>query len=105
MTALLEARQPPNRATRANDPAEYGYLAPEKQAQLIAWIKANFEPADQLLKVNSYKLKHEFEFSPGGFYVCNGAFKGAMLQAGFNLPRAGRRRPNWRFFARRISSN
>lgn len=86
----------------ADDLAEYAYLSPEKKARLLGWIRANFAPADQPLKEDSYKLKHEFEYSPGGCYVCNGQFKGAMIAAGFTLPHDEKRRANWHFFARRV---
>jgi hypothetical protein len=36
-----------------------------------------------MLSASSYALKHYFEVADDGFYITNGQFKGAMLEAGF----------------------
>src|SRR5438094_10451458 len=43
-------------------------------------------------------MQHALEEWPGGFYVTNGAFKGAMLAAGFRPE--DERALNWHFFLR-----
>ena len=55
---------------------------------MLAWIRSRFTPHPWLrLKVgylrDSYNFKALFERSRGGFYIDNGTFKGAMLEAGF----------------------
>ena len=51
---------------------------------LLAWIAINLKPIGSInRRCTSYGLKHFFEASRDGFYITNGMFKGAMLQAGF----------------------
>lgn len=84
------------------DPAAYGELTPDQQAQLQTWIALLFAPIGfraPRVRYCSYDLKHWFERCydrriPGtnrlerlphtgtGFYVTDGQFKGAMLAAG-----------------------
>jgi hypothetical protein len=66
-----------------NHPVQYNVL-PEVQKQLVRyWIDCRIEPASRYCNViSSYGLKHSFQFDTG-LYVSNGAFKGAMLEAGF----------------------
>jgi hypothetical protein len=82
----------------ANDPEEFLRLEPEQQAALRDWIRAVLMPAKTIFHRNSYGMKHDFEREPDGFYIRNGAFKGAMLMGGF-WP-ANERELNWRFRVR-----
>jgi hypothetical protein len=79
----------------ANDPAGFNKLEPEEQAALVDWIRAVLVPAKTIFRRNSYGMKHDFDREPDGFYVKNGAFKGAMLAAGFQAVDEGEL--NWRF--------
>lgn len=64
-------------------PERFFTLSKEQQETLVAWCQ-QFEA---IKKINpshtSYGLKHVFQDSAGGFSVSNGAFKGAMIEAGF----------------------
>ena len=64
-------------------PERFFSLSREQQETLVAWCK-QFEP---IKKINpshiSNGLKHIFQDSEGGFSVSDGAFKGAMIEAGF----------------------
>jgi hypothetical protein len=82
----------------ANDPAEFQQLEPGEQAALLDWIRSVLVPAKAVFRRNSYGMKHDFEREPDGFYVRNGAFKGAMLAAGF--PPVDERELNWDFRVR-----
>ena len=79
----------------ANDPDGFQQLEPEQQTALVDWIRAVLVPAKTVFRRNSYGMKHDFDREPDGFYVYNGAFKGAMLAAGF-LP-VDEGELNWRF--------
>jgi hypothetical protein len=79
----------------ANAPAGFLQLDPEEQAALVDWIRAVLVPAKGVFRRNSYGMKHAFAREPDGFYVRNGAFKGAMLAAGF--PPVDEGELNWRF--------
>lgn len=83
-----------------DDPGEFYRLSFDRRARLLAWIAANFEPAPRSLSgATSYSVKHELQRAPGGFYVVNGAFKGALVALGFEIP--DRAALNWQFRARR----
>ncbi|MGB9609401.1 MAG: hypothetical protein ACPL7M_00395 [Bryobacteraceae bacterium] len=82
----------------ANDPAGFQKLEPEQQAALLDWIRAVLVPAKTVFRRTSYGMKHDFEREPDGFYIYNGAFKGAMLEAGFQPVDASE--INWRFRVR-----
>jgi hypothetical protein len=79
----------------ANDPAGFQKLEPEHQTALVDWIRAVLVPAKTVFRRTSYGMKHDFDREPDGFYVYNGAFKGAMLAAGFDPVDASEL--NWRF--------
>lgn len=79
----------------ANDPAEFQTLEPGQQAALVDWIKSVLVLAKTAFRRNSYGMKHDFEREPDGFYIRNGAFKGAMLAVGF--PPVDEHELNWRF--------
>ena len=78
-----------------NDPIEYDNLERWQKLIVTTWIKENFVPRITINKYHtSYEGKHIFERSPDGFYLTNGAFKGAMLAAGFTKHSEG---INWCF--------
>lgn len=79
----------------ANDPAAFQRLTPQEQSALVDWIRAVLAPAKTVFRRTSYGMKHDFEREPDGFYIYNGAFKGAMLAAGFDPVEASEL--NWRF--------
>jgi|GEM_PF-877843 len=83
------------RERQANDPAAFQRLTPEEQSALVDWIRAVLAPAKTVFRRNSYGMKHDFAREPDGFYIYNGAFKGAMLAAGFRP--VDREEVNWRF--------
>lgn len=82
----------------ANSPAQFLELEPAEQAALVDWIQSVLVPAKTPFRRNSYGMKHDFDREPDGFYVRNGAFKGAMVAAGF--PPVGEYEVNWRFRVR-----
>jgi hypothetical protein len=84
--------------TDANDPRCWDQLAADQQATLVKWIRDVLVPAYRVSNRNSYGMKHDFEREPGGFYVTNGMFKGAMLAAGHRP--VNEREINWRFRVR-----
>ncbi|NRS51002.1 hypothetical protein [Brevibacillus sp. HB2.2] len=68
-----------------NQPEAFDYLTLGQQSHLTDWIKANLDPIESFnTRHTSYGLKHIFE-KTGGYYVGNGAFKGAMLKCGFKV--------------------
>ena len=78
-----------------NNPIEYKKLEIWQQMISTTWIKENFIQRVTINKYHSsYEMKHIFERSPDGFYLTNGAFKGAMLAAGFTKHDEG---INWCF--------
>jgi hypothetical protein len=83
------------RERQANDPAAFQRLTPEEQSALVDWIRAVLAPAKTVFRRNSYGMKHDFAREPDGFYIYNGAFKGAMLAAGFRP--VDKEEVNWRF--------
>lgn len=53
---------------------------------LKKWINKNCIQAEEFNHdINSYGLKHEFEYDPNGFYVVNDVMKDMMLECGFKL--------------------
>lgn len=65
-----------------NNPQQYKSLTKTEKDVLQFWIYRAFIEAKTVNRNHtSYGLKHHFEFY--GFYVNNGAFKGAMLKAGY----------------------
>ena len=68
-----------------DNPGNYGTeLDNEQRSALQDWIARNIEPARRENRYQtSYGLKHLFEKSAHGFYLTNGAFKGAMLAADY----------------------
>ena len=78
-----------------NSTEQFDLLTNDEQAQLVEWCRS-LEKSKAINKYHtSYGLKHLFQYG-GGFYVTNGAFKQAMLLAGFNHKEC-ESRINWRF--------
>ena len=78
-----------------NSTEQFELLTEQEQAQLVAWCR-NLEKSKSINKHHSsYGMKHLFQYG-GGFYVSNGAFKQAMLLAGF-LHKPCESGINWRF--------
>lgn len=70
----------------ANKPEHFNKLSPQEKETLLKWISEYLEPCrtkGYYCNRNSYRLKHNFEFSSVGFHITNGQFKGAMLASGF----------------------
>ena len=63
---------------KLNSPFEFYDLTKEEQRQLLNWCSRLKKVKTINRNETSYTLKHHFEKSNGGFYVNNGAFKGAM---------------------------
>ena len=81
--------------TNVNSTEQFDLLTAEQQAQLIEWCR-NLQKSKAFSKnYTSYGLKHVFQRT-GGFLVTNGAFKQAMLLAGFSHKECGSR-INWWF--------
>ncbi|MDY7224680.1 hypothetical protein [Halalkalibacterium halodurans] len=78
-----------------NQPEAFDFLTPGEQRHLTDWIKAHFKPIKTINERHtSYGLKHRFE-NHGGFYISNGAFKGAMLKCDFKVK--DKNDLNWKF--------
>ncbi len=85
----------------ANDTRCWDQLPADQQATLVKWIRDVLVPAYRVFNRTSYGMKHDFERAPGGFYVTNGMFKGAMLAAGHHPVNASE--INWRFRIRPVN--
>lgn len=79
-----------------NHPNEFEKLGAEQKRTLNSWIRSKFTHSSRGDKdiPSSYGLKHWFQ-EETGIYVTNGAFKGAMLDCGFDP--VDRSAVNWRF--------
>lgn len=80
-----------------NKPSDYERLKFIDKLLLNMWIVNNLQPhkIKSFGGPTSYRLKHIFAKSPGGFYVSNGAMKAALLQVGF-IPQ-NKQDLNWTF--------
>ncbi|WP_334330150.1 hypothetical protein [Companilactobacillus sp. HBUAS59699] len=82
--------------TKYDDPKRFLELPLWKQNKLVDWILNKLEPSKSINHAcSSYGLKHYFSNDNGGFYIKNGAFKGAMIVAGFKV--ANKQSQNWNF--------
>ena len=61
----------------------YNSLVTNQKQIILNWCLSLVKIKTINKKHTSYGLKHKFEESSQGFYVTNGAFKGAMIAAGF----------------------
>jgi hypothetical protein len=70
----------------ANEPNEFEKLSEEEKLTVASWIATYLDPIKSFNeKHRSYGMKHLFERSEEGFYISNGAFKGAMVDCGFKV--------------------
>ena len=84
------------KSLEGNDSQEFEELTAEEKDVLLEWIGMYLKPIKRFnYNSSSYGLKHIFQFSEKGFYVTNGAFKGAMLKAGFKAH--NKHEMNWYF--------
>ena len=68
-------------------PEQFDLLEDDKKEILLSWIRDNLEPRKAFNEYHSsYGLKHIVEHMTGQYYY-NGAFKGAMLKAGYTPKR------------------
>lgn len=66
-----------------DSPLAFLDLTPDQQEVLLNWCR-QFRKIKTFYRYrSSYGLKHSFGHGENGFYVYNGAFKGAMIIAGF----------------------
>lgn len=81
----------------ADDSYEFDALPAERQKLLMDWILHNLKPIKSINpKSGSGTLKHLVQLAPGqNSYFTNGAFKGAMLKAGYRTE--NREAVNWTF--------
>ena len=68
-----------------DSPLLFNKLTSERQKAVVEWCQQFEKIKGFQHHVTSYGLKHDFERSPCGFYMPNGAFKGAMIVAGFKV--------------------
>ena len=68
-----------------DSPLLFYELTNEQQKSVVDWSKQFDQIKGFQHHVTSYGMKHDFERSRGGFYMTNGAFKGAMVVAGFKV--------------------
>jgi hypothetical protein len=83
------------RLTAVNQPSAYPELPGVQRAEIEEWIARELVTGPLAGPRSSYGLKHIFHRLPGGFYMTNGQFKGAMLAAGYEP--VDRCELNWRF--------
>lgn len=70
---------------KINSPFEFYELTKAEQRQLLEWC-GNLEKTKGINQSeDSYSIKHLFEKSENGFYIPNGAMKGAILSSGFQF--------------------
>jgi hypothetical protein len=63
-----------------NAPARFFELTAAERRVVLFWIRSVMKTAENPSETTSYGMKHHCE-EEAGFYICNGAFKGAMLAA------------------------
>ncbi|MBV1727136.1 MAG: hypothetical protein KUA32_03915 [Candidatus Desulforudis sp.] len=81
---------------QVNQSSAFYNLNDDEQKELLRWIRENLKKTKTFNTWDSsYGLKHLFEMSANSFYVTNGTFKGAMLEAGFKVKDPYR--INWHF--------
>jgi len=78
-----------------NSTEQFELLTEEEQAQLVEWCEGLEKSKTINRHHTSYGIKHLFQ-NGGGWYCTNGAFKQAMLLAGFDY-KPCESGINWRF--------
>ncbi|MBI6105886.1 hypothetical protein ACV31L_01140 [Clostridium perfringens] len=83
-----------------NCPKHFIDLTEEQKEILCNWIDLNLTRIKDVNNrtLDSYGLKGRFERSPGGFYILNGAFKGAMVHMGYKHSKG----INWYFNIKKV---
>ena len=80
-----------------DSPNEFNKLTVSQKQILLNWCSN----INKIKSINhghsSYGLKHIFENSKDGFYITNGAFKGAMLKCNFDYRLTEPLSCNWCF--------
>lgn len=79
----------------ADSPIAFLDLSKTKQLILLEWCESLNKIESINSRNTSYGMKHIFARDEYGFYICNGAFKGAMLVAGFSISDV--KDLNWQF--------
>lgn len=81
---------------KMDSPLAFLDLTIEERKALLEWIFLMLEPIKATNHDNtSYGLKHSFEDAPSGFYIFNGAMKGALCLMGYRPSNTGEL--NWCF--------
>ena len=80
-----------------DSPEEFNKLSESEKHSLLNWCSEI--PMIKSINYNrsSYGIKHMFERSKNGFYITNGAFKGAMTECNFDCKPVSSTSNNWRF--------
>lgn len=78
-------------------PSEFDELSDSQKQILLDWCNQINKTKSINNNHSSYGLKHIFEDSKDGFYITNGAFKGAMLKCNFDYRPASPSSCNWCF--------
>lgn len=77
-----------------NNPNDFYNLSPEERKSLIKWITHKLGRSDQVYKkASSFYFKDCFENADNGFFVTNGQFKGALLEAEYRID--DKKKMNW----------
>lgn len=71
-------------SNRLDNPFEFYELTKKEQRQLLEWCGELGKVKTINKYEDSYTIKHLFEKSENGFYIHNGAMKGAMMSSGFD---------------------
>lgn len=83
--------------TDLDQPEEFDRLKATEKRALLQWIGECFEKSPTAASAHSYGMKHWFQHERR-IYVTNGAYKGAMLAAGFAPVDCSEL--NWQFYCR-----
>jgi len=70
---------------KTDSPLAFLDLSKDQQLTLLKWCQSLDKVEKINLRHSSYGIKHMFEREGYGFYVKNGAMKGAFLLAGFSI--------------------
>ncbi|MEJ1326479.1 hypothetical protein QY881_08775 [Latilactobacillus sakei] len=101
--SVLNKDFPACKYPESNHPKMFNELLQDEQVVLVNWILTTLTRAKTINRNDSsYGLKHYFENSPLGFYVSNGAMKGALLIAGFETRKI--EDLNWYFNVSKVSA-
>jgi hypothetical protein len=92
-------RHPPSKNTSQGHPLDeptcFAELKQAEQEAILFWVRGVMRAVNRVGKVSSYGFKHFCE-DEVGFYVSNGAMKGAMLAAGHKPTKTTDLNPRYR---------